>query len=118
MSSRSSSAAAQPPIRRSVSVSWDAAAAFHRFTADFGEWWPAYSHSIGGPRVKRVVFACHAGGRIYEEHADGTRCLWGTVTAFDSPHRVAFTHHASREATDAQQVEVTFTSADGRGNGP
>ena len=29
-----------PPIRRSVSVSWDPAAAFRRFTADFGTWWP------------------------------------------------------------------------------
>jgi uncharacterized protein YndB with AHSA1/START domain len=97
-----------PPIRRSVTVSWDQTTAFDRFTTGFATWWPSHSHSVGGPRVARIVFECRAGGRIYEEHTDGTRFRWGTVTAFEPPRRVAFTWHASYEATDAQQVDVTF----------
>jgi hypothetical protein len=50
-----------PPIRRSVSVSWDQDAAFRRFTADFGAWWPTRSHSIGGERVRRVAFEPRVG---------------------------------------------------------
>jgi len=96
------------PIRRSIGVPWNQHAAFERFTSHFGDWWPRYSHSIGGKRVKRLVFECRVGGLIYEEHYDGTRMLWGTVTAFDAPNRVAFTFHPSREESDAQLIEVRF----------
>ena len=102
------------PIRRSISVPWNQQAAFERFTADFTKWWPRYSHSIGGKRVKRIVFECRVGGRIYEEHFDGTCFLWGKVTSYDAPDRVAFTFHPSQEASDAQQIEVRF-HAEGTG---
>ena len=102
------------PIRRSVNVAWDPAASFRRLTEDFGTWWPSYACSIGGPRVTRVVFECRAGGRIFEEHADGSRFRWGTVTALEPPRRVAFTYHSSRDPADAQLVEVAFVS-DGAG---
>jgi uncharacterized protein YndB with AHSA1/START domain len=97
------------PIRRVVSVSWSPDAAFKRFTADFATWWPRYTHSIGGRRVKHVVLEPRVGGALYEEHYDGTRYAWGVVTAFDPPRRLAFTFHASYDAHDAQQVEVSFT---------
>jgi uncharacterized protein YndB with AHSA1/START domain len=99
---------APEPIRRSIAVSWNQKTAFERFTSEFGTWWPRYSHSIGGKRVKRVVFECRVGGLIYEEHHDGTKMLWGKVTLFDAPNRVAFTFHPSREESDAQLVEVHF----------
>ncbi len=104
--------APQPPIRRSIQVSWSQEAAFRRFTADFAKWWPN-SCSIGGGRVERVVFECRVGGRIYEKHRDGTRFLWGTVTAFEPPVRVAFDWHSTREPVDAQHVEVRFEPDDG-----
>jgi uncharacterized protein YndB with AHSA1/START domain len=96
------------PIRRSISVPWNQREAFERFTTGFTTWWPRYSHSIGGKRVKRIVFECRVGGRIYEEHYDGTSFLWGRVTAYDAPNRVAFTFHPSLEESDAQQIEVRF----------
>jgi len=98
-----------PPIRRSISVSWTPDAAYRRFVEEFGTWWPRYSHSIGGPRVTRVVLEPRVGGAIYEEHADGTRYEWGTVIALDAPRRVAFTFHAAFARADAQRVEVTFS---------
>lgn len=96
------------PINCGVSVSWAPDAAFRRFTADFSAWWPAYTHSIGGRRVKRVVMEPRVGGAIYEEHHDGTRYMWGTVTSFEPPRLLAFTFHASYAEEDAQQVEVSF----------
>ena len=98
------------PIRRSIGVPWNQAAAFERFTSEFGSWWPTYSHSIGGKRVKRLVFECRVGGLIYEEHHDGTRMLWGKVTVFDAPNRVAFTFHPSLEPSDAQLIDVRFVA--------
>ncbi len=102
------------PIRRSVSVSWSPEQAFDRFTAGFASWWPRSALSIGGKRVKNVFFECRVGGRIYEEHHDGTRFLWGKVTLLDPPRRVVFTFHSSRAEADAQTVEVSFL-AEGTG---
>lgn len=97
-----------PPIRRSISVSWEPAAAFRRFTADFGSWWPSRSHSIGGPLVRRIVFEPQVGGRIYEEHEDGRRFQWGEIRRWEPPHRVEFTWHPAREPATAQDVAVVF----------
>jgi len=97
-----------PPIRRSVIVSWDQAAAFRRFTQEFATWWPWRTHSIGGARVRRVVFECRPGGLIYEEHMDGRRFQWGVVRDFEPPRRVSFSWHPSRDASTAQEVELRF----------
>jgi uncharacterized protein YndB with AHSA1/START domain len=97
-----------PPVRRTISVSWDPEAAFRRFTEDFGAWWPSATHSIGGARVQRIGFECRAGGAIVEELKDGRRFQWGKVTLWEPPRRVAFTWHPSREETEAQDVEVRF----------
>jgi len=97
-----------PPIERDTTVPWPPEEAFSRFTARFGTWWPVLTHSIGGARVKRVVFECRQGGRIYEEFKDGQRFQWGTVTAWDPPHSVGFTWHPSKDAAVAQNVVVAF----------
>ena len=97
-----------PPVVRSVLVSWTQEAAFRRFTAEFAAWWPWRTHSIGGARVRRVVFEPRVGGRIFEEHLDGRRFQWGTVLEWEPPARVKFTFHPTREAESAQDVEVRF----------
>ena len=97
-----------PPIERSVSVSWSPDAAFKRFTADIMTWWPYKTHSVGGPRVRRVVFDQRVGGKFYEEHADGRRFQWGEVLEWDPPRKVKFTFHPSKEPATAQDVEVFF----------
>jgi uncharacterized protein YndB with AHSA1/START domain len=106
----SNDSARLPPIERSIAVPWTQEAAFKRFTADFGKWWPTATHSIGGNRVARIVFECRVGGRIIEELKDGRRYLWGTLHAWEPPHRVAFSWHPSKDAATAQDVEVTFTA--------
>ena len=98
-----------PPIRRDVSVSWDPQAAFRRFTSEFATWWPWRTHSVGGKRVKRLVFECRPGGLIFEEHIDGRRFQWGRVLEYDAPQSVKFTWHPSRPEATAQEVEVRFT---------
>jgi uncharacterized protein YndB with AHSA1/START domain len=103
-----------PPVQRSISVSWDPETSFRRFTADFARWWPRKTHSIGGPKVKDVVFEGRVGGRIFEEHSDGRRFQWGQVLEWDPPRRVKFTFHPSRDPSTAQEVELRFVP-DGSG---
>ncbi len=97
-----------PPLVRTTSVSWDPERAFHRFTAEFEQWWPWRSHSIGGARVRRLVFECRAGGLIFEEHRDGRRFQWGQVLEWEPPRRIKFSWHPSREPASAQEVELRF----------
>jgi len=97
-----------PPIVRSVSVPWDQAAAFERFTARFGEWWPSHTHSIGEKRIARVVFEMRIDGRIFEKHKDDRRFQWGQITSWDPPRSVGFTWHPSRDPSTAQDVTVEF----------
>jgi uncharacterized protein YndB with AHSA1/START domain len=98
-----------PPIVRSISVSWTPEEAFRRFTSDFASWWPTHTHSIGGKCVERVVFECHAGGLIFEQHKGGRRFQWGRVLEWEPPRRVRFTWHPSRDASTAQEVELRFS---------
>ena len=102
------------PIRRSTFVSWTQEEAYRRFTEDFAKRWPSYSYSIGGSRIKRVVFEPRAGGLIYEEHKDGTRMRWGKVVAVDAPRRIVFGFHPSRAESDAQHIEIMFSIDGGR----
>jgi hypothetical protein len=55
---------------REISVSWRPEEAYRRWVSEFSSWWPSKSHSIGGPRIRQLVFEEKVGGRIYEEHID------------------------------------------------
>jgi hypothetical protein len=93
-----------PPIERSITVSWDPETAFERFAVRFDAWWPYRTHSVGGPRVRSLVFEPHVGGRIYEEHRDGRRFEWGRVLVWEPPGRLKkFTWHPSRDPANAQK---------------
>jgi len=96
------------PVVRSVVVDWPQEAAFRRFTDDIATWWPLRSHSIGQERAENVAFEGHVGGRIVETIRGGEQCTWGTVTAWEPPHRVAFTWHPGQAVETAQEIDVRF----------
>ena len=56
-----------------------------------------------------VAFGEGTGGPIIETLADASTSVWGTITEWEPPHRVAFTWHPSRAEAQATLVEVTFT---------
>lgn len=96
------------PVRSETVVAAAPDAAFERFTAGIGGWWPRATHSVGGERCRDVVMEAREGGRLYEVDEDGAETEWGTVTAWSPPGRVAFTWHPGREPATAQEVEVSF----------
>lgn len=102
------------PLTKTVTVPLHPEAAFRRFTEEIATWWPMQTHSVGGEKTESVVFDGRVGGRVYERQQDGSTSVWGTVTAWELPVRVAFTWHPGREADSAQHVDVRFTP-DGTG---
>lgn len=97
------------PVVKTVTVRRPVADAFAVFTRDFGRWWPLREGlCVSGPRVATCTFEERAEGAIFETDRDGNTLPWGRVVAWDPPARVVFTWHPGREASGAQEVEVTF----------
>ena len=106
------------PIRKRLCVPIEPNDAFRLFTVDIGSWWPYATHSRAEEEqaVAQVVFEEGAGGRIYKIMTDGTEGYWGTVTAWEPPHRVVFDWRPNdREGQPHTEVDVTFTPGDDGG---
>jgi uncharacterized protein YndB with AHSA1/START domain len=103
------------PVRKSVAVPAAPQRAFELFTAHIKEWWPLGTHSVGIEHAVGVAFGGGVGATIIETLTDGTTSVWGTITQWEPPHRVAFTWHPGTPEAEATRVEVTFTQ-DGPGS--
>lgn len=95
-------------LARRLGVTQPAVSQHLRFTEEITTWWPIRTHSVGEARTERVVFEGRVGGEIHEIIRGGVRAVWGTVTAWEPPHRVAFTWHPGQAPDLAQEVEVRF----------
>lgn len=85
------------PLRKEVRVPQGIHEAFRLFTEEIGSWWPLASHSVGGERSRSVEVETRVGGRIVEVFTDDdgrdATAVWGTVVAWDPPHRLRITWH-------------------------
>ena len=52
------------------------------------------------------------GGRVFERAADGRETAWGTVLAYDPPHRLALSWVVELPAGLEQLIEIRFTPED------
>jgi uncharacterized protein YndB with AHSA1/START domain len=102
------------PVRKSVTVPAAPQRAFDLFTAHIQEWWPLATHSVGIEQAVGVAFGDGPGAAITETLADGSTSVWGTITDWEPPQRVAFSWHPGHPVAGATHVEVTFTE-DGPG---
>jgi uncharacterized protein YndB with AHSA1/START domain len=101
-------------IRKSITVGRPIEEAFALFTDGIAEWWPLEKYSIHEERAATVAFEGRVGGRLYEVSDEGEEGLWGRVTAWEPPHRLAYTWHPGRGEETAQEVEIRFIpDADG-----
>ncbi len=97
-----------PPVVKAVSVRVAPARAFELFARDLVRWWPlAQFHS--GPDPVECAIEPRIGGRVFERAADGRETAWGTVVAYEPPHRLAFTWIVGLSAELAQQIELRFS---------
>lgn len=86
--------------------------AFDLWTTRTALWWPR-SHTLSQDPDLEVVFEPRPGGRIYEKGSDGVEHMWGEVTVWDRPHRVAYYWHIFFDRSEATDVTVTFARSDG-----
>ena len=101
-------------IRKSIVVSCSVERAFRVFTEEIGTWWPfAHGHSIFGAEAETAVVEGRVGGRVYERSRTGEEAGWGTITAWEPPHRLAMTWHPGRGEETAQELEVCFSPEGG-----
>jgi uncharacterized protein YndB with AHSA1/START domain len=99
-------------IRKQITVEVPRERAFEVFTAQMGAWWNPDYH-LGANPYAEVVLEPREGGAWYEVDADGTRCRWGSVLAWDPPALVVLNWQINAEWTfDPEQLtelELRFT---------
>jgi uncharacterized protein YndB with AHSA1/START domain len=106
---------ADVPVRKSITVNASLDRAFAVFTDGFDTWWPR-THHIGASPMKRAILEGKAGGRCYTEQVDGTDCDWGTILAWDPPHRFVIAWQITPDwkyepdLVKSSEVEIRFTA--------
>jgi uncharacterized protein YndB with AHSA1/START domain len=104
-------------VRRSVRVRASVEKAFRVFAQEMGSWWPK-THHIGNSPMVDIVVEGRQGGAITTLQEDGTHCPWGTVKAWEPPHRFVLAWQVSPtwqyvpDLEKCSEVEVLFTPAD------
>lgn len=79
-------------------------------------WWPIKSHHLAEPAGDEAVLEPFLGGRWYERGADGREQDWGTVLAWEPPHRVLLSWQVSPDwafepdPARGSEIEVRFTA--------
>jgi uncharacterized protein YndB with AHSA1/START domain len=103
-----------PPVVRSIVVEAPPERAFRVFTEEIGRWWPVRTYSIGEAKAERAGLEPRLGGRLYERWTDGTECLWGEITIWEPPTRLAYWWKPNQERPhQPTEVEVTFDAVEG-----
>ena len=107
-------------VRKSVRVQVPIERAFSVFVEQMETWWPA-THRIGEKPFETIFVEPRVGGRWYERDVAGNLNDWGTVLAWDPPHRVTFSWHVGpghdqpdwvcdRDVAKASEVEIRFSA--------
>lgn len=107
-------------VRKSVRVKAPIERAFSVFVEQMETWWPA-THHIGETPFEAIFVEPRVGGKWYERNVAGEICEWGTVLAWDPPHRVVFSWHLGPghdqpdwvfdpDMSKASEVEIRFTA--------
>jgi uncharacterized protein YndB with AHSA1/START domain len=100
-------------VSKTVRVHAPLAVAFGVFAGQ--AWWPVDTHHLAEPHGSEVILEPYRGGRWYERGADGTETDWGTVLAWQPPHRILLTWQVGPQWTyepdpaRGSEIEVTFT---------
>lgn len=111
-----STQAADTTVRRSIVVAAPIERAFQVFTEGFDAIKPREHNLLAPVEIAETVFERRVGGNLYDRGVDGSECRWGTVLAFEPPHRVVFSWNISPQwqiETDlarTSEVEVRFTA--------
>jgi hypothetical protein len=103
-----------PPLRFSIVVPLDPAAAFRLFTDGIAGWWPVGTHSVGKERAVTTRIEPGVGGRCFETWDDGQERDWGVVRTWEPGRELVIGWYPGSTPDQAQEVAVRFA---GEGSG-
>ena len=95
-------------VRKSILVRCSPECAFETFTDGIRTWWPLETHSLGEARAVSAAVEGRVGGRLFEIWDDGSEHLWGTVSAWEPPRRLAVSWHVNADDPAPTEWEVRF----------
>ena len=95
-------------VRKSVLVNCSPEVAFHVFTERKTDWWPYETHAASGEKPAEVIYEPQVGGRVFDRLEDGRENQWGTVLAWEPPHRVRIEWNVNPD-NPTTELEVRFT---------
>lgn len=104
---------AVPPVVKTIEVPVGAAEAFEHYVRGLPHWFPLTKFFAGTTPPKDCCVEARLGGRLFERTEDGDEIVWGRVTAWEPPHRFAYTWQVGTTEEKAQLVELTFAETDG-----
>ncbi len=96
------------PLIVEFKVGVSPARAFAVWTEQCATWWPR-AHTISGDPAA-ITFEPRAGGRIFERSTGNVEHEWGRVLDWEPPARLRYLWHLFFDASEATEVEVTFTA--------
>lgn len=96
------------PLVKQITVHLPPMRAFELFTDGLARWWPLATHSCAGLAARDVRFEPFVGGLVIEHAEDGSTAPWGTVLAWEPPHRFAMSWHPGAAPERATRLEVRF----------
>jgi uncharacterized protein YndB with AHSA1/START domain len=103
-------------IHHETTVDAQPADAFAAFSDGINAWWPRELTWSGG-MLERIAIEPRVGGFCHEIGSGGMRLDWGRVSAWEPPHRLAFSWQVGPDRVPevnparASQVEVRFAAA-------
>jgi uncharacterized protein YndB with AHSA1/START domain len=103
-------------VRRTVELAAPIEMAYSLFTDGMTTWWPRQNTFSRGA-FKSVTIEPKAGGRWYEQAADGREEDWGRVLVWEPPNRLVLTWQINAQgqpepdSKKASVVEVRFVEA-------
>lgn len=104
------------PVTKTATVACSVERAFEVFTAGIATWWPVETHSVAAmtdgstETVAKLVLECRVGGRFYEVTSAGAEHSWGTVVAWEPPHRIVISWHVNPDAPAPTEIDVRFVA--------
>lgn len=100
-------------VNEKIDIVAEQVVVFNTYVTRIDEWWPRrgerfrYSFAPDTTEPRSIRFVAEAGGRFYEEFADGSQYDIGTVEVYDPPNEIVYTWRAP-DWPDASTVRVRF----------
>jgi uncharacterized protein YndB with AHSA1/START domain len=102
-------------VRKTLLLECSQEHAFRVFAQRMGQWWPA-DHHIGAAPFRDIIVEPCTGGQWYEIDTDERRGAWGSVLAWEPPHRLVLSWHLNTkfqfdpDMARASELHLLFVS--------